>query len=88
MRRKGGDLAPPPTPRKAYLNRSTENTSEPSQASKARQVFASQGLLAAPRTSKEQALQTLKRPITPTSIGLGRKTRRAKKSRRLTRTSR
>lgn len=89
MRRKGGDLRPmPPTPRKAYLTRSaTENTPEPSQASKARQVFASQGLLSAPRTAKEQALQSLRRPITPTSVGLGRKTRRVRKGRRVTRKS-
>lgn len=86
---KGGQLKSiPPTPRKAYLARQMgENVPELSQAAKARQVFASQGLLAAPRTSKEQALQSLKRPITPTSVGLGRKTRRVRKGRRITRKS-
>jgi hypothetical protein len=72
----------PLTPRKARL----ENAEVPvqSQASKARQVFASQGLLARPRSVKEQALTDLGRPITPSSIGLGRKrkTRRGKKAKR------
>lgn len=86
MRRKGGEQKPtPPTPRKAYLARQMgENTS---QAAKARQVFASQGLLAAPRTPKEQALQSLKRPIAPASVGLGRNTRRVRKGRRITKKS-
>lgn len=55
-----------------------------SQASKARQVFASQGLIARPRSAKEKALTTLASPITPTSVGLGRKhkTRRGKKAKR------
>lgn len=50
------------------------------QASKARQVFASQGLIARPRSAKEKALTTLANPITPQSVGLGRKrkTRRGK----------
>jgi len=51
-----------------------------SQASKARQVFASQGLIARPKTPKEKALTELAKPITPASVGLGRKrkTRRGK----------
>lgn len=58
-----------------------------SQASKARQVFASKGLIARPRTPKEKALTELAQPITPQSVGLGRKrkTRRGKKARRTTR---
>lgn len=77
------------TPRKQYLTRRAreEGESGPSQAALARQVFASRGLLAAPRTSKEAALQTLKRPIAPTSVGLGRRTRRVRKGRRTTRKS-
>ena len=68
----------PLTPRKARI----ENVEMPvaSQASKARQVFASQGLLLEPRTPKEKALTELGRPISPQSVGLGRKrkTRRGK----------
>jgi hypothetical protein len=72
----------PLTPRKARL----ENIDLPfqSQGSKARQVFASRGLLANPRSGKEQALTDLARPISPASVGLGRKrkTRRGKKAKR------
>lgn len=75
----------PLTPRKAYLNRPSMEEGGLGQAAKARLVFASQGLLAAPRTQKEQALASLKRPISPASVGLGRKTRKAKKARRKTR---
>lgn len=58
-----------------------------SQASRARQVFASQGLIARPRSAKEAALTELGRPVSPQSVGLGRrrKTRRGKKNRRVTR---
>jgi hypothetical protein len=71
------------TPRKAYLSRS-EGEPEQTQASKARQVFASKGLLANPRSVKERALTSLARPISPSSVGLGRKrkTRRGKKAKR------
>ena len=75
----------PLTPRKAYLNRSASEDGSLSQAAKARLVFASQGLLAAPRTQKEEALASLKRPVSPAAVGLGRKTRKAKKARRKTR---
>ena len=72
----------PLTPRKARI----ENVEMPaaSQASKARQVFASHGLLLEPRTAKEKALTELGRPISPQSVGLGRKrkTRRGKKAKK------
>jgi hypothetical protein len=77
----------PLTPRKAYLNR--ESTEDPglSQAAKARLVFASRGMLQTPKTPKEQALAALQRPVSPASIGLGRKrkTKKAKAVRRRTR---
>lgn len=84
---RGGDLGQrmPMTPRKAYLNRTSSEDGGPSQAALARQVFASRGLLENPRTPKELALTALKRPISPGSVGLGRKTKKAKKSRRKTR---
>jgi len=71
----------PMTPRKAYMNK---EIAEPTQASKARQVFASQGLIALPREGKERALSMLGRPVSPSSVGLGRKrkTRRGKKAKR------
>ena len=78
---KGGDRPLPLTPRKSYLNRPVFDSGAPSQASMARQVFASRGLLEKPRTAKEMALTSLKRPISPASVGLGRKTRRNKKRR-------
>jgi hypothetical protein len=94
MRKKGGntELAVtgkpmPLTPRKAYLNR-TERSLQPTQAEQARKVFASRGLIAKPRSGKEQALADLGVPISPRSVGLGRrrKTKRsAKKMRRATR---
>ena len=87
---KGGTLSLqgqriPMTPRKAYLNRTSSEDGAPSQAALARQVFASRGLLENPRTPKELALAALKRPISPGSIGLGRKTKKVKKGRRKTR---
>jgi hypothetical protein len=84
---KGGDLGQriPMTPRKAYLNRASSDEGGPSQAALARQVFASRGLLENPRTPKEIALAALKRPISPGSVGLGRKTKKAKKAHRKTR---
>jgi hypothetical protein len=87
---KGGTLSLqgqriPMTPRKAYLNRTSSEDGAPSQAALARQVFASRGLLENPRTPKELALAALKRPISPGSVGLGRKTKKAKKGRRKTR---
>lgn len=79
----GGTM--PWSPRKGRI----ENIPAPemTQAAKARLVFASQGLLQDPRTSKEKALAELKQPIRPQSVGLGRKTRRARKIRRVTRKS-
>lgn len=73
----------PLTPRKAYVQK---EAAEPTQASRARQVFASQGLIAQPRAGKEQALTSLGRPVSPSSVGLGRKrkTRRGKAKRRMT----
>ena len=83
---KGGDVQRiPMTPRKAYLNRASSDEGGPSQAALARQVFASRGLLENPRTPKEIALAALKRPISPGSVGLGRKTKKAKKAHRKTR---
>ncbi len=82
--------AVPLTPRRKYLAQKDAPEQGPSQASLARQVFASQGLIATEnlRTPKERALATLKRPVTPTSIGLGRRTRRLRrKNRRVTRKS-
>jgi hypothetical protein len=77
---KGGDRPLPLTPRKSYLNRPEFDSGAPSQASMARQVFASKGLLEKPRTPKEMALTALKRPISPASVGLGRrKTRRVRR---------
>ena len=76
-----GGVPGPLTPRKAYLNRPVFDSGAPSQASMARQVFASKGLLEKTRTPKEMALASLKRPISPASVGLGRKTRRNKKRR-------
>lgn len=76
MAKTGGDMS--------IQGKSIQISSRPeSQASKARKVFASQGLLENPRTPMEQSLQELKRPITPGSVGLGRKrrTRRSKKRR-------
>lgn len=72
----------PLTPRKARLE--GVPVEEPSQASKARQVFASRGLIADPRTAKERALSQLGRPISPASVGLGRKrkTYRSKNAKR------
>jgi hypothetical protein len=75
----------PMTPRKAYLNRTSSNEGAPTQAALARQVFASRGMLENPRTPKEQALAALKRPVSPGSVGLGRKTRKSKGKRRVTR---
>jgi hypothetical protein len=77
---KGGQLGPL-SPRKSYLNRPVFDSGAPSQASMARQVFASKGLLEKPRTPKEMALTALKRPVSPASVGLGRKTRRNKRRR-------
>jgi hypothetical protein len=83
---KGGDVQRiPMTPRKAYLNRTSSDEGGPSQAALARQIFASRGLLENPRTPKEIALAALKRPISPGSVGLGRKTKKAKKAHRKTR---
>jgi hypothetical protein len=76
-----GGVPGPLTPRKSYLNRPVFDSGAPSQASMARQVFASKGLLEKTRTPKEMALASLKRPISPASVGLGRKTRRNKKRR-------
>ncbi len=72
----------PLTPRKAREEGIAPE--EPSQAALARQVFASKQLLANPRTAKERALSQLGRPISPASVGLGRKrkTRRGKKAKR------
>ena len=57
---------------------------QPSQASLARLVFASQGVLK-PVTEKEKAVATLGVPIKPHAVGLGRKkTRKTKKLRRKT----
>lgn len=76
----------PLTPRKARLE--NVEPQAPSQAALARQVFASRGVLANPRTPKEAALASLGRPISASSVGLGRKTRRPRrKDRRVTRKS-
>ena len=74
----GDDRFVPLTPRKAYLNRENLGLS---QADRARLVFASKGLLENPRTPKEMALTALNRPISPASVGLGRKTRRRNRRR-------
>lgn len=76
----------PLTPRKSYLNRTPV---EMSQAAKARLVLASKGFIRPEdtRTSKELAVASLNRPVSPASVGLGRrkKTRKARKARRVTR---
>jgi hypothetical protein len=76
----------PMSPRKAYMNRTSSDDGS-SQAAKARLVFASQGLIPEEklRTAKERAVAALKRPISPGSVGLGRKTKKVKKARRKTR---
>ena len=78
---RGGD---PLTPRKVYLNGENQGLS---QAEKARLVFASKGLLENPRTPKERALTALNRPISPASVGLGRRKTRRVRRRRSTRRS-
>lgn len=77
----------PLTPRKAYLNRSSEGDGGLSQAAKARLVFASKGMIPEEklRTAKERALAMLQRPVSPGSVGLGRKTKKTKAVRRKTR---
>ena len=80
----------PLTPRKKYLEQKDAPAPVQSQASLARQVFASQGLIAPQnlRSAKERALATLKRPVSPGSVGLGRRTRRLRrKNRRVTKKS-
>jgi hypothetical protein len=80
----------PLTPRKKYLEQKDAPAPVQSQASLARQVFASQGLIAPQnlRSAKERALATLKRPVSPGSVGLGRRTRRLRrKNRKVTKKS-